>query len=170
MELFDIVNEKNNSLGFTKPREEVHKNLEYWHRTTHIWIVNTQDQILCQQRSSKKDANPGKWQSFFGGHLRAGESYEENAISELKEELGIEVDTSQLIPLYIRKSETSKHFGQVYILVINKNVEELKIDKEEIEKVEWASLVDLEESIKAGEYCNGIDDKVVEWISNNKVV
>lgn len=164
MELFDIVDEQNNPLGFTKLRDEVHKNLEYWHRTTHIWVVNDQGQILCQQRSLKKDANPGKWQSFFGGHLQSGESYEESAINELREELGVVVDASQLTPIYIRKNEASKHFGQVYVFVMNKKAEELEIDKEEVEKVEWINLKNLEEDVRRGGYCNGMDGKVVAWL------
>lgn len=55
------------------PRGFVHNN-GIWHRVVHIWIIK-QGEVLCQQRSLSKDLNPGKWESFFGGHLTPGDSY-----------------------------------------------------------------------------------------------
>src|SRR3989338_9134722 len=115
-EFFDIVDENNKELGIQKSRSFVHESKEYWHRTTHVWIINTQKEILCQKRSALKDVNPGEWQSFFGGHLKAGQSYEENAREELQDELGIDLSELVLQPLYILENSNMKHFGQVYLL------------------------------------------------------
>jgi isopentenyldiphosphate isomerase len=115
-EFFDIVDENNIPLDFSKSRKEVHDALQYWHRATHIWIVNNKNQILCQQRSLSKDANPGKWQSFFGGHLKTGQTYLDNAVEELSEELGLLIKPKELIPIHILKSDKAKHFGQVFVL------------------------------------------------------
>lgn len=64
-EFFDIVDENNIPTGEVRSREEVHREKKDWHRAVHIWIINNRSEILCQQRSWKKDGNPGMWQSFF---------------------------------------------------------------------------------------------------------
>jgi len=67
-ELFDIVDENDNPLGFTKTRKEAHREpLQDWHRTTHVWINNAQKEMLCQQRSLTKDSNPEKRNDIENG-------------------------------------------------------------------------------------------------------
>lgn len=166
-EQFDIFDENNLPLGISKSRSLVHAETTDWHRTTHIWIINDDKQILCQQRSLDKDKNPGEWQSFFGGHVKAGQSYDESAVSELAEELGINIPTDQLIPLYIRKSETVKHFAQVYLLNWQGNLNDLTFDDGEVAKIEWVNLADMEEKIKSEHFCNSMDQQVVDYLQNN---
>lgn len=162
-ETFDLVDENNNPINLTKSRDKVHQNLTDWHRATHIWIVNSKKQVLCQQRSLKKDANPGKWQSFFGGHLKSGETYKQNAIQELKEELGINI-INNLHTLYIRKSETAKHFAQVYVLKLDRDISKLSFNDQEVEQVKWFSVENLKEAINQQEFCNSLDERVIEFI------
>ena len=127
-------------------------------------IVNDNQEILCQQRSLTKDANPGKWQSFFGGHLKAGQTYEQNALEELKEELGITALSKDFTPLYVRKSEAAKHFGQVYILRWNGKAEDLHFDDGEVAQVAWRNEAALRKQIEAGGFCNTLDEKVLKYL------
>ncbi|TRZ52261.1 NUDIX domain-containing protein, partial [bacterium] len=163
-ELFDIVNDDNLPLGMTKPRTVVHEEMKDWHRVTHIWIANESNQILCQHRSPTKDKNPGKWQSFFGGHLKVGQSYEANAVSELLEELGLNIKSEQLIPLYVRKSESQKHFAQVYLVKRRGGLKDFHFNDREVAQVKWYSLEDLERAIFQGQFCNSMDNKVKEYL------
>lgn len=67
-ELLFCVDDNNNPIE-PLPRKFVHAN-SVWHRVSHIYVVNTQNkQILCQQRSLKKDALPGIQEAYFGGHV-----------------------------------------------------------------------------------------------------
>lgn len=88
-ELFDVVNEQNEVVG-QATRKEVHER-KLLHRAVHILVFSkkTHD-CLLQKRSAYKDKHPGVWDSSAAGHLDAGESYEEAAVRELREELGIE--------------------------------------------------------------------------------
>lgn len=167
-ELFDIVGENNQPTDEQKPRSVVHGEMTDWHRTTHIWIVNDKNEILCQQRSLAKDANPGKWQSFFGGHLKAGQTYEKNAVEEIREELCINAAPKDLIPLYVRKSESAKHFGQVYLLRWNGKVEDLSFDDGEVEQIAWFDIARLRKAIAEEQFCNSLDEKVIEYLEGNK--
>ena len=47
-----------------------------------------------QKRSHLKDVHPLSWDSSASGHLDVGESYATCAIREVKEELGIEVEST----------------------------------------------------------------------------
>jgi isopentenyldiphosphate isomerase len=159
-EMFDIVDDRNRPLGLQKSRREAHATLRYWHRVTHIWVVNDKKEILCQQRSFNKDVNPGKWQSFFGGHLKAGQSYTDNAVEELREELGIQINPDRLVPVRILKNEPAKHFGQVYLLRWNDVSGELRFRDSEVASVRWMSIEEIKSQMEQGLFCNKIDPEV----------
>ncbi|MBI3458918.1 NUDIX domain-containing protein [Candidatus Azambacteria bacterium] len=164
-EFFDIVDENNKSLGFTKSRKEVHSTMQYWHRATHTWIINNNNQVLCGQRSLSKDVHPGKWQSFFGGHLRAGQNYIDNAIEELYQELGLSIKADKLIPIHILKSDKAKHFGQIFILRWNGEIENLQFKDNEVVSVKWMTFNELSMQIKQDIFCNNIDQEVEMFIN-----
>lgn len=163
-EVFDIVNQDNQFTGTTKGRDLVHREMRDWHRTTHIWIINSDKEVLCQQRSLSKDKNPGLWQSYFGGHLKSGQTYEQNAVEELAEEIGLKVDPKDLIPVYIKKSDEARHFGQVYLLKWNSELKDLKFNDGEVQQVKWISLTDLSNLVSKGKFVNRLDEKVIEFI------
>lgn len=56
-ERFDVLNADGSFAGYSKPRSAVHYDGD-WHRSTHIWVVNKQGEILVQQRSELKDTFP----------------------------------------------------------------------------------------------------------------
>lgn len=164
-EIFDIYDENNQPTGVQKLRSIVHADLKDWHRVTHIWVVNDKGEILCQQRSMKKDANPGKWQSFFGGHLKAGQTYESNALAELNEELGLNIETKDLIPIRNSKDEDVKHFGQVYLVKWNGAGEGLHFNDGEVEQVKWMGVDEIREGEERGEFASVLDEQILDFIS-----
>ena len=107
-ELLFTVDDENNPIQ-PEARDLVHSK-GIWHRTSHIWIVNDDGAVLCQQRSLSKDSNPGLWEPFFGGHLPPNTSYEQGAVDELKEELGISINKSDLALFSIYKADDGKMY------------------------------------------------------------
>ena len=90
-EWFEIVDENDLVIGKAR-RAECHGNPALLHRTAHVHVFSNDGRLLLQKRSPRKDIQPGKWDTAVGGHLAPGETYEQGARREMREELGIPPD------------------------------------------------------------------------------
>lgn len=144
-ELFFVVDENDSPLE-PLPRKLVHGH-GIWHRVSHIWILDGKENVLCQQRSLQKELNPGKWEPFFGGHLRPTESYEQGAQRELIEEIGMSVDHLTYLETYKRYDIGHDNYNNEFQGIFSTNwtgaITELHFDDGEVEQVKWRSLSDI---------------------------
>ena len=88
-DIFDIVNERDEVIG-RKPRSEVHAR-GLLHRAVHVLVFNSRGEVFLQKRSMKKDRQPGAWDSSCSGHVDSGEDYDQTAVRELREEIGLKL-------------------------------------------------------------------------------
>ena len=132
-EWFDVVDEEDRVVG-RELRSVVHgQGLR--HRAVHILVRDPNGRILLQKRSTTKDMNPRKWDSSASGHLVAGETYDQAAVRELKEELDIALESLPAPCFKLPASEqTEQEFIQVYCLSWSG---EIHPNQEEIERVDW---------------------------------
>ena len=169
-ELLFVVDE-NNKAQKSLPRYLVHQN-NFWHRTTAIWVVNNKKQILCQKRSLQKDTKPGFWECFFGGHIGPHESYLDNAINELSQELGIFVQKQDLLPYNVLKSDKSTHkeFQYIYIYKLNREDTYFSYEKEEIDQLKWIDIKTIKKYLLKENKPDWVhkpwDKKILLWIEN----
>lgn len=155
MEYIDIVNEYGDQTGRTASRDEIHKK-GLWHRTVHIWLVTDSQEVLLQKRALNKESHPGLWDISCAGHISAGETTIEAALKELEEELGVLAETSDLKFLFSQKASFTQNNGKyidneihdTYILLKNVPIETIKIQLEEIEKVQYVSFEKFKEMVK----------------------
>jgi 16S rRNA (adenine1518-N6/adenine1519-N6)-dimethyltransferase len=96
-EHFPVVDKNDRILRYAQ-RSDVHGN-NLLHRAVHILIFSQVNDVYLQQRSRWKDRHPLKWDSSAAGHVTGGESYDETARRELKEELGINVPLRKILKL-----------------------------------------------------------------------
>lgn len=87
-EVFDVVDAEDRIIG-QNSRFEVHRQ-KLRHRAVHVFVLNKAGELFLQKRSRWKDVCPLKWDSSAAGHVNTGRDYEETALRELQEELGIE--------------------------------------------------------------------------------
>ncbi len=107
-----IVNRQNEEIGIV-PRS-IMRQQHLLHRASYVIIFNNKQEILIQKRSDSKDLYPGFFDPTTGGVLKAGETYEQNAVRELSEELGIErVDLNELGDLFFENEKISV-WGRVF--------------------------------------------------------
>jgi len=112
-EIFDVVNENDEVIG-QQTRKEVHRQ-GLRHRAVHVLVFNQRGQLFLQKRSLLKDTAAGKWDSSSSGHLDTGEDYDQCAIRELREEIGLIITAApeKLFKINARP-ETGCEFCWVY--------------------------------------------------------
>ena len=113
-EILEIVDAEDKVIG-TATRAEIHRK-RLMHRAVHVFVCNDRDEIYVQRRSASKDKHPLKLDSSAAGHVDPGETYEETAIRELHEELGIEAEVQEI--LRVRASETTDNEHVVLFRVV----------------------------------------------------
>jgi isopentenyl-diphosphate delta-isomerase len=86
-EIFDVCDAQDRVIG-QAPRSVVHRD-KLLHRAVHVFVFNTQNQLLVQLRSATKDEFPLCYTSSASGHLSTGEDYLESAVREMEEEIGL---------------------------------------------------------------------------------
>lgn len=150
-EFLDIVSENNELTGESALRSRVHAE-GLWHRTVHIYLfrkVNNEVEFLVHLRSPFKDLNPNKWDTRFGGHLKSGTTIEEGVKSELKEEIGIDIDPDILIEgmTYKRDKFPNKEFSKIYYLEYSDGLGSIKFNDGEVQEVKWMSVAEIKKSI-----------------------
>ena len=144
-ELLDVVDEDDRIVG-VKTRAEIHA-LGLMHRSVHILVFNSQDQLFIQKRSMSKDNAPGLWDSSAAGHVDSGEDYHSCAIRELGEELGLTVTTS-LEPLFRLPASTITGMEHCIVYrVVNEGPFELQA--EEIDEGAWVSGIEMDRRVAA---------------------
>lgn len=148
-ERFDIVDELANPTGKTVCRGLAHlKGIP--HRTAHVWLLRMKDnrlQILLQKRCLTKGSFPGCFDISSAGHIPAGVDYEESAVRELQEELGIDVRPEELIECGERKVSSDeifhgkpfhdRQFSKVFCIWKDLDENAFTVQKEELECVRW---------------------------------
>ncbi|MBI3849487.1 MAG: NUDIX domain-containing protein [Verrucomicrobia bacterium] len=132
-EIFDVVNDRDEIIG-RQTRREVH-GLGLKHRAVHVLVFNARGEVFLQKRSLKKDCFPGKWDSSASGHLDCGETYDACAVRELREEIGLEIQT----PLKrLFKIDACADTGQEFVWIYRCEAEgPFTLHPEEIERGDW---------------------------------
>jgi isopentenyl-diphosphate delta-isomerase len=151
-EYFDVVNERDEPVSRAL-RSEVHAR-GWLHRAVHVLVFDEHGRVFLQKRSMTKDASPGLWDSSCSGHLDAGEDYDEAAVRELSEELGLVVETPPTRWFRVEAcEETGWEFCWVYYL---RSGGPFVLHPEEIEGGEWRCPEEVCECIqkKPEDYCS----------------
>lgn len=144
MELWDILDEHGNKTG--KVMERGMFSEELIHLGADVWIVNSKNEILIQKRSSTKKNSPNLWM-MTGGSAIAGENSKDTIVREVKEELGINIVTQNLLLIKQYKVKHEKNppvFLDTYFLKQEININDIVIQEEELSEVKWATWEECE--------------------------
>ena len=115
-----------------------------FHKVVHIWIRNSEGELLLQKRSDRVDNCPGEW-ATTGGSVQAGEEPVETAVRELFEEMGITVTPEELMYcLMIRRKDS---FCYVYVIRKDVSTESLRLQEEEVAAAKWMSIEEMDRMV-----------------------
>jgi len=151
-ELLKVFDTNHNPIVVAK-REEVHR-LGFWHESFHCWIVSREEEIdylYLQLRCELKKDHPNLFDITSAGHLLAHETVVDG-IREIKEELGIDVTFSELIPLGVinycvnHEDLIDNELAHTFLYKKNLAFDEFSLQKEEVSgiiKVKFSDFIEL---------------------------
>ncbi|PIV07922.1 hypothetical protein COW57_04720 [Candidatus Roizmanbacteria bacterium CG17_big_fil_post_rev_8_21_14_2_50_39_7] len=113
-EQFIVVNEKDEVIGY-KSRYECHHDKSLIHRAVDVILLNKEGKIAMQKRSIQKDLYPGYYCVTASGHVSKGESYEDTADRELKEEMGVEEVRLERKDTFITHAEKETEMIAIFV-------------------------------------------------------
>lgn len=150
MEYLDLYDENQNLIGEKVLRTKGMKpEFGKYIYIVIVFIKNDENKFLIQKTSKQK----GSVWATTGGLVSSGYTPDETVVKEIEEELGLVVDFKELKHIETIKREQA--FQDTYYLEKNINIEDLKIQEEEVEYVKWLSINEINELIKKGEFREG---------------
>jgi len=128
-----IVNERDEIIGTATKEEVAAKGLIC--RVCFIMLVNDKGELLLHQRSSNKKAYPLYWSGAAAGHVMSGETYEQAAARELKEEIGVQANLQ-----FVGKFYSADDREMVGVFLGYYDGAPLKVEPMEVAQVDYFSL------------------------------
>lgn len=147
MELWDLYDKDRVKSDITVARGDSFPNNLY-RIIIHVAVIDSKGRMLIQQRQPFKHGWPNLWDMTTGGHVVSGETSSQGAQRELKEELGINIDFTDIRPSFTVNFSTG--FDDIYIIRKDIDLSTLKLQYEEVQAAKWATLDEIMQMIDDG--------------------
>jgi pyrimidine 5'-nucleotidase len=132
-----------------------------WHRATYVLILHQSEKIsqyedvyvIVQRRSVRKDYCPGALDPTPGGVVGWNETYRENAVRELEEELGIRVSSEECSATLERlfsfpyQDDRVRVWGDFYVCTYHGALKDLTLQESEVSEILRMSVAELRSRI-----------------------
>lgn len=147
MELWDIYDRDRIKSDKTMIRGEEFEKGSY-HLVVHACIFNSNGEMLIQQRQPFKSGWSNMWDITVGGSAVSGDTSQTAIERELFEEIGLKIDLQNVRPhLTINFNEG---FDDIYLIEKDVDINQLKLQYEEVQKVKWASIDEIYQKLDEG--------------------
>ena len=113
----------------------------YYPMVVMIAIQNSEGNFLMQKRVPAKGGDYG----VTGGHPKSGETPYEGIITEVKEELGIDISGKEIIEFNSGCDGVDCY--KMYYTKLDISMDEFVIQEEELSEVRWFSMEELEDMV-----------------------
>lgn len=157
MESYELVNIKGENTGKILTQTEAYdmNNIHegYYMPVVGVVIINSKNEILFQKRSKCKKNNPGKW-GICGGKVNFGETPIEAGVRETFEEIGISLNKEDL--KFVSINPHNKGFFTVYYVKQDVDINNCKLQKEEVEELKYFKIEEL----------RNLNSEGVEWLDS----
>jgi len=143
-EIIAIVNEKDEVIAQSKRRYAHVKGL--LHREICIYVINSKKQVLLHKRTDNN-----LWDHSCSGHVN--EDYEESAVREFEEELGIKISKNKLQEIAKEKLTLTSYkvpnnrFLKIFLIKKDMPIGEFNINKEEVKEIKYYDIDELRKLI-----------------------
>ncbi len=149
MELFDLYTRDRVKTGRTMVRGD--KVPEGFYRlVVHVCIFDPEGRMLIQQRQPFKKGWSNMWDITVGGCAVAGDTSQDAAEREVREEIGLELDLQDERPTMTTTFEGG--FDDYYVLTRDVDLSTLHLQYEEVQTVRWAEKEEILRMIDDGQF------------------
>lgn len=129
-----------------------------------VFIQNSEGKFLVQKRSERKN---GKY-ATTGGHPKSGENSIEGILTEVKEEIGLDLNPNNLKLYFSGRSDKEQVFWDDYYIKMDiPNIENLKLQEEEVASVEWLSENEIHKLMREDKFFKNHYEEfeiLIEWL------
>lgn len=141
METLTVVDEQDNILGYSTKEDILRRGLNY--RCIQVFLFNGKEQLLVCRRPEAKKKFAGQFAASAMGHVRRGEDYEDAAVREMKQELGVNVRLRKAAKFSVMDGQ-NKVFQEIWFGSVS---EEIEPDETEVAESRYYSLVDVRQAM-----------------------
>lgn len=158
MELWDGYNADGTMAGIDLIRgKQVPKGI--YHIVAEILVVHKDKSVLLMQRDFKKPNYPGLYEASAGGSILKGESSENGAFRELREETGIIAEQLEFLSRFVKTNGKSIHDQYICITDCDKN--SIVLQKGETIGYKWMEKKELLEFMNTKNYVRSHRDRLL---------
>ena len=137
-----LVNQKDEQIGLM-PKLEAHEKAVL-HRAFSVFILNSKNEIMLQQRAHHKYHSPLLWTNTCCSHQREGETNIQAGSRRLFEEMGFETGLRELFHfIYKAPFDNGLTEHELDHVMIGYYEDEPKINSEEVENWKWMCIEDV---------------------------
>ncbi|HAD97230.1 MAG TPA: isopentenyl-diphosphate delta-isomerase [Cryomorphaceae bacterium] len=151
-----LVDEHDNELGLMEKMEAHRQGL--LHRAFSVFILNSNGELMMQQRAFHKYHSGGLWTNTCCSHPRHNERPEDAAHRRLQEEMGFDCPLNKLFDFVYRaefdNDMTEHEFDHLYVGYSDSTP---RINPDEVASWKWMSLEELERDMAVN------SDDYTEW-------
>ncbi len=176
-----LVDKKNQPLGL-ELKSRVHTANTPMHRAFSLFMFNSQNQLLLQQRALTKLTWPGIWSNSVCGHPLPKESFSQAAQRRANYELGMDIKQTDIVMIlpnytyrYEHKGVVEHEFCPVLVARISQQPQP---NPSEVEATRWIAWQEFLGLIKKpndfSEWCReeatllSTNAKFITWLENTK--
>ena len=141
-----LVNEKDEPIGLMGKMEAHEKGL--LHRAFSVFIFNSKQEVLLQQRAACKYHSPNLWTNTCCSHPRAGETNQQAGERRLQEEMGLQVPLREGFSfIYKAPFDNGLTEHEYDHVLVGYSDAQPQINPEEVASWKWLSLEAIKEDI-----------------------
>lgn len=156
-EILEVVDESGVTIGL-ETRSNVHKK-GLLHKEIHVWFFTPEKEIIFQHRAKDKETFPDLLDATAGGHLEAGDSFEQTVLKECLEETGLNLKIEDFVFVRNLRKEsfdevtglTNNVIRPQYAYLFKGNIADLRIEEGKSEgfvKVPLEKILNLSDEEK----------------------
>jgi isopentenyl-diphosphate delta-isomerase len=174
-DLIDVLSEAGLRTGEILSRAEIHR-LGKHHRAIHLYLFNSNNEILLQKRALTVDNYPGVFSISVLGHVNAGEASSATVQREIEEELGIDASGLKIDFLFSYFSKATlngtyidRQFNDIYLTHADIHPEQIHFDPAEVSEIKFVPFAHFKEMLSdelsglAPVYANECRDLIYFW-------